>query len=177
MSAVTVKAKQQVALGAKASPNDLGAELGKHDPFESLEQEAYLNILRTASHVSVNFDRLFALAGLSMPLYNTLRIVAGHGKCGVPSQTIAKHLVSRGPDVTRLVNRLVKQGLVERTPCGRDRRVVYIRLLPAGQKVLDKLRPEVSQLHRVQLGHLGPEKLRRLNKLLFEARHPPEEDR
>lgn len=167
MTAARVNAEQRTL----PHPSDLGEELGKHNPFESLEQEAFLNLVRTASQLTIDFDRLFRETGLSMALYNTLRIVAGHGKAGVPSQTIARHLVSRGPDVTRLVDRLVKQGLAERSPCGRDRRVVYIRLLPAGRKLIDTVRPQVDRLHKRQLQHLGDAKLIKLSKLLFEARH------
>lgn len=159
------------------APHDLREELGKHDEFESAEQETFLNVIRTAADLTADFDRLFAEAELSNPLYNVLRIVAGHGKEGVPSQAIARDLVSRGPDVTRLVDRLSRRGLVERVPCPQDRRVVYVRLLPAGRKLLDSLAPKVRDLHRAQLGHLSETKLRQLSKLLFEARHPKGERR
>jgi DNA-binding MarR family transcriptional regulator len=159
---------------ATRRPQSLKDELGKSGPFTSLEQEAWINLVRTTSMLSADFERLFQSVGLSMPLYNTLRIIAGHGEKGVPSQTIGKHLISRGPDVTRLVDRLLKLGFVERKPCRADRRVVYVRLLPAGQKLLTQLRDAVDALHVQQLGHLSEDKLRRLSKLLFEARNAPE---
>ncbi len=156
---------------ANAAPASLREELGKRGDFESSEQEAYLNLMRTASQLAVGFERLFEGFGLSESLYNTLRIVAGHGRKGVRSQTIAQHLVSRGPDVTRLVDRLVKRGLVERRPCERDRRVVHVRLTRAGRALLAKMNPAVSDLHRRQLSHLDDEQLHALNLLLFAARH------
>lgn len=153
-------------------PRSLREELGKHTEFELAEQEAFLNLIRTAADLTADFDRLFAEAELSQPLYNVLRIIAGHGETGVPSQAIARDLISRGPDVTRLVDRLTRRGLVERVPGAEDRRVVFVRLLPPGRKLLDMLAPKVRDLHRAQLGHLGEAKLRQLSKLLFEARHP-----
>ena len=154
-----------------AAPASLREELGKRGDFESSEQEAYLNIVRTASQLAADFDRLFAEFGLSESLYNTLRIVAGHGRAGVRSQTIAQHLVSRGPDVTRIVDRLVKRELVDRCPCEQDRRVVHVCLTRAGRTLLAKMRPAVADLHRRQLSHLDDEQLHTLNRLLFAARH------
>ena len=154
-------------------PRDLREELGKRDPFESPEQEAYLNLLRTASVLSDDFDRLFADHGISQPLFNVLRIVAGHGPGGVASQTIARHLISRGPDVTRLVDRLERAGLAERRSCDRDRRVVHVRLTSKGRATVRRLGGAVIELHARQLSHLDDRELRELSRLLFAARHPP----
>ena len=153
----------------------LREELGKRNPFESVEQEAYLSLLRTASVLSADFDELFASHGLSQPLYNVLRIVAGHGEGGVATQTIGRHLISRGPDVTRLVDRLARAGLARRVPCDRDRRVTHVRLTDAGRARLAGLAAEVDALHRRQLAHVGGERLRELGRTLYAVRHP--EDR
>jgi DNA-binding MarR family transcriptional regulator len=154
------------------SPRHLAEELGKRDPFVSPAQEAYLNLLRSASTLAGAFETLFAEHGLSQPLYNVLRIVAGHGPGGVRSQQIAKDLITRGPDVTRLVDRLVRAGHVERRPCKDDRRVVYVHLTRSGRGLLKKLRKRVDELHVQQLGHLSEKELGELSRLLFLARHP-----
>ena len=151
-------------------------ELHKRDAFEQIEQEAYLSIARTASQLTADFEALFAEFGLSNPLYNVLRIVAGHGKAGVPSQRIGQDLVSKGPDVTRLVDRLSRLDLVERVSSPEDRRVTLVRLLPAGRKLLRKIHPRVAALHAAQFRHVSPEQLRDLCDLLFLARHPEQLD-
>ena len=88
----------------------LGDEIGKSKPFETPEQEAYLNLLRTASVLSEGFARLFAAHGLSETAYNALRILRGAGEGGRMCQEIGGQLVARVPDVTRLVDRLERRG-------------------------------------------------------------------
>ena len=162
--------------GDQAAPVSLRDELHKRDAFEQIEQEAYLSIARTASHLTADFEALFGEFGLSNPLYNVLRIVAGHGKTGVPSQRIGQDLVSKGPDVTRLVDRLARLGLVERVSSPEDRRVTLVRILPAGQRLLRKIKPGVKKLHAEQFRHMAPDQLRDLCDLLFLARHPEHAD-
>jgi hypothetical protein len=82
----------------------LQKELGKRHPFDSPEQEACLNLWRTHDHIEGAFARLFGEHGLSGPQYNVLRILRGHGGEGVPTLVIAGEMVSRMPDVTRLVD-------------------------------------------------------------------------
>ena len=148
----------------------IAAELGKRDAIVVLEQEAYLSVVRTASRLGESFDRLFREHGLSHPLYNVLRIVAGHEPDGATAQRIGEHLISRGPDVTRLVTRLDSLGLVSRHDCDRDARCRYVRLTPEGRAKLDQLDPLVLDLHRRQLGHLSSDDLRMLCQLLSRAR-------
>jgi len=148
----------------------LAREIGKRDAFASLEQEALLSLLRTASELTEPFDALFARHGLSQPSHNVLRIVAGHEPGGVTCQTIGEHLISRGPDVTRLIDRLKARGLVSRGACDRDARRRIIRLTDEGRQLVERLRPEVDELHRRQFAHLGREDLASLIALLQRAR-------
>lgn len=154
----------------KTPPKDLAAEIGKKKPFDLPEQEAFLNLARTFDHLSAAFDRLLKPHDLSPPQYNVLRIVRGHGR--VPTRKIADQMISRQPDVTRLIDRLESTGLVERERCNEDRRVVWVRLTPKGQQTLRELDKPVLELHKATLGHLGARKLALLSELLFEARHP-----
>ncbi|MEM1212902.1 MAG: MarR family transcriptional regulator [Planctomycetota bacterium] len=159
---------------APRRPENLQQELGKKDPFELPEEEAYLSLLRTADRLADQFRLLFAEHGLTSAQYNALRIIGARGKAGIPSQSIAKDLVTRDPDITRLVARLVKAGLVERAASSEDRRVVRIVIRPEGTRLLRRLKAPVAALHREQLGHLGEPRLRQLSGLLFQARHPDE---
>jgi DNA-binding MarR family transcriptional regulator len=157
----------------------LAEQVGKSGPFESAAQEAYLNLVRTHVALSGAFDRLFKAHGVSQPLYNILRILRGHRARaidesqvdhGLPIQRIGEEMVTREPDMTRLVDRLEKSGLVERRRCEEDRRVVYAVVTPAGLSLLEALAGPVASLHAAQLGSMGENKLRSLSALLCEAR-------
>ena len=154
-----------------ANAKDLGDEIGKTKSFQSPEQEAFLNIVRTHELLVGEFERLFKKHGLSDPQYNALRILRGHGK-PLPVYTVAEQMVTREPDITRLVDRLEQGGFVARQRSNEDRRVVLVELTTAGKAVLKKLDGPVRKLHQAQLGHMGRRRLTLLNELLFESRRP-----
>lgn len=145
-------------------------EIGKRDPFASPQQEAYLNLLRTADVLQAEFQRLFKSCGLSNSLYNALRIVVGAGRRGVPVRTIGDRMVVREPDVSRLVDRLEHEGLVHRKRCKEDRRVVWVCATAAGTRKVRSLDDAVAGLHERQLGHMTRRDLRQLSELLADAR-------
>lgn len=145
-------------------------EINKKRDFELAEQEASLNIVRTAAAIACAFDRLFRRYGLSEATYNALRILRGHGPAGVPSQTIGAELVAAVPDVTRIVDRLVKSGWAQRTRTENDRRVVIVRVTKAGLELLSHLDSPVLELHKRHLGHMSPKDLKTISRLLVEAR-------
>lgn len=159
----------------------LQQEIGKTEPFESAEQEAMLNIVRTASVLSAGFSRLMRGHGLSESAYNALRILRGamsdpraaapdgHGGARTCTQ-IGEHLITQVPDVTRLIDRLAKDGLAERVRSEADRRVVYVRITKKGLGVLMRLDEPVLALHRAQLGHMSRAELRELSRLLEKCR-------
>ncbi|HBS29457.1 MAG TPA: MarR family transcriptional regulator, partial [Phycisphaerales bacterium] len=147
-------------------------ELGKRRPFDVPEQEAWLNLQRSAEFLSGDFDHLFKSHGLSTAQHNVLRILRGHGK-PVPSLSIAGEMVARVPDITRLVDRLEGAGLVERRRCVEDRRVVFVSITRKGLELVGSLDRPVVQLHRAQLGHLSRKELAELNRLLEKARTAP----
>lgn len=157
--------------------NSLAAELGKRGPFASPEQEAHLNLAKTASILGSAFDRMFDAHGLSGSSYNILRILRGAKEAGVvygkPCHVIGEQMVARVPDVTRLVDRLEKAGLVERHRCTKDRRVVYVAITAAGMELLARLDAPTVELHRAQLGHMTAEELHELSRLLTLARSGP----
>lgn len=154
----------------------LAAEVKKRRPFEHPEQEAALNLMRTADWLSLEFGRLFRQHGLSAPQYNILRILRGEGQ-PLPSLEIGSRMVTGVPDVTRLIDRLESAGLVARRRCESDRRVVYIALTEAGAATTAALDKPVLQLHRQLLGHLDRESLATLNRLLVEARRGTDDPR
>jgi DNA-binding MarR family transcriptional regulator len=106
---------------------------------------------------------------LSSTQYNVLRILRGAPQ-GLPCGEIAKRMITRDPDITRLLDRLEKRGLISRSREARDRRTVMARITGAGLKLLARLDEPVQAAHRKQLGHLGRQRLRLLTGLLREAR-------
>jgi DNA-binding MarR family transcriptional regulator len=145
-------------------------ELRKKRPFASPEVEASLNLVRTQDQLQGEFARLFDEHGLSPAQYNVLRILRGHVGEGLPCQEIAAQMVTRMPDITRLVDRLEKAGLVERGRTHQDRRVVLVSITRAGLENLAALDGPVLELHRKLLGHMTREELTELNRLLVKAR-------
>ena len=146
------------------------AELARHQPFQVPEQEVYLNLVRTHAVLDNEVAELFKLHNLSQPLYNVLKVVARVGEVGMPSQSIAQYMVTRDPDITRLVDRLEKELLLERERDERDRRIVLVKVTQLGLDTIQKLDPLIWALHRQQVGHLSREKLELLNQLLVEIR-------
>ena len=152
---------------------NLAEKIGKRGPFDSLEQEAYLTLMRTNAGLTGQFAKLFKVHGLSETSYNLLRILRGEQDTGdsrgLPSQEIKARLVSRLPDVTRLVDRLARSGLVERATDKNDRRVTRVRITESGRLRLAALDEPVVQLHRRQLGAMTPGRLQELIELLGEV--------
>ena len=146
------------------------AELKQSRPIGSLEEEAYLNVQRTSNTLSQGIAELLRSHDLTPAQYNVLRILRGAGEDGLTASDIAGRMISRDPDVTRLVDRLEKRGLVDRWRCSHDRRVVWTRLSPAGRALIDPLDAPLDALHRRLLSHMSPEKLQTLIALLEEAR-------
>lgn len=155
---------------AKRRLSSLAKEIYKAAPFESPEQEAFLSVVRTASVLEGDFERPFKPVGLSGPTYNVLRILRAAGAEGRACHEVSSHMVARVPDVTRLLDRLEKMGLAERSRCSADRRVVTARITAAGLVLLAKLDAPVTAMHKAQLGHMAAKELKMLCELLAKAR-------
>lgn len=151
----------------------LRAELKQTKPFRSVEEEVFLNILRTGDALRQGELALFKSAGLSPSQYNVLRILRGAGPAGLACQEISERMITRDPDVTRLLDRLERRELVSRSREQNDRRVVTTRITERGLKLLESLDEPLTQVHQRQLEHLGHEKLRQLVELLEAAREKP----
>lgn len=147
----------------------LQRELKKKRPFESPEQEACLNLLRTNDQLENRLGRFFREHGLTSSQYNVLRILRGEGQ-PLPSLAIADRMIQVVPAITGLIDRLEKQGLVERRRCDEDRRIVYVALMPKGLKLLEQMDEPLNSLHNELLGHLTRAELRELTRLLEKAR-------
>jgi DNA-binding MarR family transcriptional regulator len=157
----------------------LQQEILKERPFDALEQEAYLNVIRTADVLLRDTAEVLKPAGLSTVQYNVLRILRGMKCTGGPStglacREVAERMITRDPDMTRLLDRLEKRGLISRSREEKDRRVVRTCITEAGLELLASLDDAVLASHRKQLRHLGDDRLRQLIELLEDARLLPE---
>jgi DNA-binding MarR family transcriptional regulator len=144
----------------------LAAAIKQRKPFQGPEHEVFVAIQRAASELALGVSELLKPAGLSASQYNVLRILRGAGKGGLSCGDIGDRLVSRDPDITRLLDRMEDQGLVSRARDEADRRIVTTRITAAGLASLQGLDDRVAEVHRKQLGHLGAARLRQLNSLL-----------
>jgi len=142
--------------------------------FDSDEQAAYLNLWRTYDLLKAYEDRLFGEHELSAQQYNTLRLLKAVHPGRVPTLELGTRLVSRAPDMTRLLDRLETRGFIDRERLPENRRVVEIGITPAGMKLLSTLASQVTQCHKKQLGHMTVEELAVLNRLLDRCREPHE---
>jgi MarR family 2-MHQ and catechol resistance regulon transcriptional repressor len=128
-------------------PSRLQSEIKKRDPFDSIEQEAILNLLRTSDQLHNRLGRLFRQFDLTSSQYNVLRILRGEGK-PIPSLEIAARLIQVVPAITGLIDRLEKQHLVQRKRCQEDRRVVYVAITKKGSELLAKIDQPLGALQK-----------------------------
>lgn len=149
--------------------SQLQKELKKKHPFKQPEQEALLNLMRTNDLFMNRLGRLLRQFDLTPSQFNVLRILRGEGK-PLPSLEIAGRMIQVVPAITGLIDRLEKQGLVSRKRCEEDRRVVYVELTSKARKILDETDEPITSLHTRLLGHLGPDELAELSRLLVKAR-------
>jgi len=133
------------------------------------EEDAFLDLLRTTDMLSRGLVLVLKAEDLSPTQYNVLRILRGSPE-GLPCGEIANRMITRDPDITRLLDRLEKRELISRCRDTRDRRMVMARITPQGLKLLGQLDAPVIDAHRRQLGHLGRVRLRALTQLLEVAR-------
>jgi DNA-binding MarR family transcriptional regulator len=154
----------------------LQKEIGKTGPFASLEEEAMLNLFRTADRLTGPLQRVLKPSGLSQTQYNVLRILRGVSPKGLSCQEIARRMITRDADLTRLVDRLLKRELVARERQQDDRRVVHITITQQGLDLLAGLDTAVNEANKKALGHIPAERLQDLIDLLELARESAESD-
>lgn len=151
----------------------LTEEIRQSRPFKSLEEEVFVTLARTADLVLRPFEDLLKSEGLSPSQYNVLRILRGAGVVGLACREIGERMVSRDPDLTRLLDRLERRGLILRHREPRDRRVVVTRISQEGLLLLDRLDEPATLCQRKTFAHLGEEALKALIRLLDEVRAVP----
>lgn len=144
----------------------LQEELKQSVPFGSREQEAYLSLLRTADALQTRVEGKLKEFGLTGTQYNALRILRGAGSDGLPCSEIGERMITRDPDITRLLNRLQGRGLAARVRGKTDRRVICGKITAPGLRLLREIDEPLEKFGTEILGHLSQQKLQELIDLL-----------
>jgi len=137
--------------------------------IECPEEATFLELCRTTDILSRRLSAVLKAEDLSANQYNVLRILRG-APDGLPCGEIGNRMITRDPDITRLLDRLEKRHLIARSRETKDRRMVMGRIAPDGIKLLARMDGPVREAHRAQLAHLGRERLKALTELLQSAR-------
>jgi DNA-binding MarR family transcriptional regulator len=144
----------------------LQQDLKQKKPFRSLQQEAYLSVVRTSTALTDAMEDLVKSQGISATQYNVLRILRGSGAEGLCRNALRDRMLNRMPDMTRLLDRMEEAGLVLRGREGEDRRMVLTRITERGRRLLEDLEAPVLALHKRQMSRLTDAQLRSLSDLL-----------
>jgi DNA-binding MarR family transcriptional regulator len=139
-------------------------------PVHSLEEDVFVNLQRTADVLLRRVEETLKPHGLSPTQYNVLRILRGAASKGLACREIAKRMITRDPDVTRLLDRLEARGWIARARESGDRRVITTRITAKGLNVLKALDEPVSRGHARELKHVKKNHLHVLNRLLTSVR-------
>ena len=150
----------------------LQQDIRQTKPFSSLQQEAYLSVVRTSSTLMDLVEDLLKPYGISATQYNVLRILRGAGQGGLCRNELRDRMLTRMPDMTRLLDRMEEAGLVMRSREQADRRMVRSRITETGLKLLAELDGVVLAEHKRRFQHVDAEKLRSLIEILTTIRQP-----
>ena len=149
--------------------SSVGEEIHQTRAFATIEEELLVSLLRTTDVLQERFEQMIRPFNISMSQYNVLRILRGAGAEGRTCGEIGERMIAREPDVTRLLERMDKAGLIKRTRDSKDRRVVVTRITSSGLKLLDELYPKLREIDGL-LKPMGERKIETMLKLLDEVR-------
>ncbi len=150
--------------------------LSQRVPQPGLEAQVFVSLLRAADALARGAEALLKPFNLSLTQYNVLRILRGAGESGLACREVGDRLISRDPDITRLLDRMDSRGLIARSRETHDRRVVKTRITEDGLRLLAELDEPVGDLHRRQFRRFPAKELRQLSKLLDLARAQEREE-
>jgi DNA-binding MarR family transcriptional regulator len=154
--------------------SSLHKELRQSRPFQSAEHEAFLSVVRTAAVLSDELEQILKPEGITLAQYNVLRILRGAEPDGLCRNEVRDRMLTRMPDMTRLLDRMENAGLVARTRSETDRRLVTTRITKKALAVLDRVEDAVTEEHRRRFGHLSKAEIRTLIGFLDRVRGPEE---
>ncbi|HEU5021132.1 MAG TPA: MarR family transcriptional regulator [Bryobacteraceae bacterium] len=151
-------------------PGKLQQEIQQTRPFELVEEEAMLNIVRTAEVLQRAIADFLGGFGLSPAQYNVLRILRGAGPDGATCSQIGKRMLTHDPDITRLLDRMEARELIARARDGADRRAVITRITETGLALVGEIDQPVKKLFQTRLAKIGRDEFANLTAQLEKVR-------
>src|SRR5438552_13421637 len=133
--------------------------------FHSVADEAVVSLMVAADHIDQAVAPVWERHGITADQYNVLRILRGASPGGHPRNEVARRMIHRSPDVTRMLDRLVRRGLVARLRNADDRRESVATITKAGLALLHRIDPEVLAVQKAITAGLTEPKLRQLARL------------
>lgn len=150
----------------------LKLEILQEPAFASVEEEALLNLMRTADCLHRAFHRQTRDWGVTSTQYNVLRILRGAGPQGLTCAAIGSRMITAEPDITRLLGRLKTLKLIKQRRDRQDRRAVWTSISEAGLELLQQMDPVIQRVPGELLGHMSKDELAEFIRLLEMARKP-----
>jgi DNA-binding MarR family transcriptional regulator len=154
-------------------PHNLQAELKQRKPFPRITAEALLSVLRTAAVLEHQLTEVLKPYGITHTQYNVLRILRGAGAGGLCGREVGERMVSRVPDVSRLLDRMEETGLINRERDPGDRRHVTARITRKGLAMLEQATPKLEAVERSRAGRIPAGRLQQLIEVLADVRGNP----
>jgi DNA-binding MarR family transcriptional regulator len=152
-------------------PSTLREEIKQTKPFNSLEQEALLSVVRTSAKLMDEFEIFLRPYAITATQYNVLRILRGAEPNGLCRNDLRDRMLTRMPDVTRLLDRMEEAGLVERTRESEDRRMVTSRITRKASEMLGQLDPLVADHEKRFFSGISKEQMQTLIDVLNAVRN------
>lgn len=149
---------------------NLQAEIKQTKPFASPIDEALVSVLRTAAVLEHHLTEVLKPYGITHTQYNVLRILRGAGRAGLCGREVAERMVSKVPDISRLLDRMEEIQLIDRERDPGDRRHVTARISSKGLRMLEKTTPELAAVERTRFAGLEPERVKLLIESLAQIR-------
>ena len=149
---------------------DLQTDLKQKKPFPRISAEALVSVLRTAAVLDHQLTDVLKPFGITHTQYNVLRILRGAGAAGLCGREVAERMVSRVPDVSRLLDRMEDTDLISRERDPGDRRHVTARISRKGLAMLEEATPRLEAVERARFGQLPAGRLQQLLEVLTAVR-------
>ncbi len=149
-------------------------EIDRKPKFDSPQQEAFLALWRTYDCLKAEEDAVFGEFAISSQQYNVLRLLKAAAPGAMAVSALGQRMITRAPDMTRMLDRLEQRDLIARERRDENRRVVEVSITEAGKSLLRQIANPLKACHQRQLGHLSEVQLQQLIALLHAARLPHE---
>ncbi len=151
-------------------------QIDRRPKFDSLQQEAFLELWRSYDCLKAEEDLVFDEFAISSQQYNALRLLKAASPESMAVSALGQRMITRAPDMTRMLDRLADRDLIVRVRRDDNRRVVEVTITEAGKALLQQIAEPIKACHQRQLGHLPEPQLRQLIELLRAARQPHTSD-